>query len=329
MDLRTTYMGLKLKNPFVPSAGPYSEHLGTLRQMEDAGASAVVLHSLFEEQIGQEESQLLDHLQQGTESFAESLSYFPAISEYRLGPEEYLQHIRKAKAALGIPVIASLNGMTPGGWTSYAEKMEQAGADALECNIYFLATNPDESSDFVEQRYIQVVRSIKRQVKIPVAVKLSPHFSSIASMARKLDEQGVDGLALFNRFYQPDIDLEQLVVTPNLVLSSSWESRMAMRWIAVLYGRIRAGLAATGGVHSHEDAIKLIMSGADVVHLCSALLEHGPNHLAKMRESVEQWMGEHEYESVSQMKGSMSQRSCPNPAAFERANYMKVLNSFV
>jgi dihydroorotate dehydrogenase (fumarate) len=328
MDLSTTYMGITLKNPFVPSAGPYSENLGTLRQMEDAGASAVVLHSLFEEQIRQDEHQLLHDLEQGSESHPESLSFFPQMSEFRLGPEEYLEHIRKAKASLGIPVIASLNGMTPGGWTGYARKMEQAGADALECNIYFLATDPAETSGAVEQRYVQIARSVKEQVRIPVAVKLSPQFSSIASMARKLDEEGVDGLALFNRFYQPDIDLETLVVTPNLVLSSSWESRMVMRWIAVLFGRIQAGLAATGGAHTHEDAIKLIMSGADVVHLCSTLLLNGPKRLGEICRSMERWMEEHEYESVSQMKGSMSQRNCPNPAAFERANYMKVLHSF-
>lgn len=328
MDLSTTYMGLRLKSPFVPSAGPYSEKLSSLRAMEDAGASAVVLHSLFEEQIRHEEQELLHHTQQGTESFAESLTYFPAISEYRLGPEEYLQHIRKAKESLGIPVIASLNGMTPGGWTGYAKRMEEAGADALECNIYFLATDLGETSGMVEQRYVEVARAVKGEVKIPVAVKLSPYFSSVAAMARRLDQAGVDGLALFNRFYQPDIDLEALEVAPNLILSNSWEGRMVMRWIAVLHGRVGASLAATTGVHTHEDAVKLIMAGADVVHLCSTLLLHGPGRLTEIERATRTWMQEHDYDSVTQMKGSMSQRNCPDPAAFERANYMKTLNSY-
>jgi dihydroorotate dehydrogenase (fumarate) len=328
MDFTTSYMGLKLKNPFVPSASPLSEKLDSLKALEEAGASAVVLHSLFEEQIRHEQFELLHHTTQGTESFAEALSYFPEPGEYRLTPDEYLAHIGKAKKALSIPVIASLNGITPGGWTGYARKMESAGADALECNIYFLATDPVETGAIVESRYLEIVRAIKSQVKIPVAVKLSPQFSSIAAMAKALDEAGVDGLALFNRFYQPDFDLEELEVTPNLVLSTSFESRMVMRWIGILFGRVQASLAATSGVHTYEDAVKLIMSGADVVHLCSALLQNGPKRLTEIASGTRRWMEEHEYESVTQMKGSMSQRNIPDPAAFERANYMKTLNSY-
>jgi dihydroorotate dehydrogenase (fumarate) len=328
MNLNTTYMGLKLKSPLVPSASPLTETVDAAKKLEDAGAAAVVLHSLFEEQIRHEQLELQHATQAGTESFAEALTYFPEPSEYRLGPEEYLHHISKLKKHLSIPVIASLNGMTPGGWTDYARKAEQAGADALECNIYFLATNPKESGPEVEDRYLEIVRLVKEQVKIPVAVKLSPYFSSVSAMAGRLDEAGVDGLALFNRFYQPDFDLEELEVTPNLVLSTPFESRMVMRWIGVLFGRVKADLAGTSGVYTHEDAIKLIMSGASVVHLCSALLKHGPEHLSRIEKAMRDWMGEHEYESVTQMKGSMSQRSVPNPAAFERANYMKTLNSF-
>lgn len=329
MDLTTSYMGLKLKSPFVPSAGPLTEKLDTARKLEDAGAAAVVMHSIFEEQITHEQLELLHFTTQGTESSAEALSFFPEPSEYRLGPDEYLNLVRGLKKALSIPVIASVNGVTPGGWTSYAKKMEEAGADALECNIYFLATDPGETGQTIEERYLEIARSVKSQVKIPVAIKLSPHFSSIAAMAKKLDEAGIDGLALFNRFYQPDIDLKELEVTPNLILSTPFESRMVMRWIAVLHGRIKASLAATSGVHTHEDAIKLIMSGADVVHLCSALLKHGPSHLSHIEKAMRDWMEEHDYDSVSQMKGSMSQRNVPDPAAFERANYMKTLNSYV
>jgi dihydroorotate dehydrogenase (fumarate) len=328
MDLSTTYMGLKLKTPLVPSAGPLTETLDSARKLEDAGASAVILHSLFEEQIRHEQFELQHATEAGTESFAESLTYFPEVSEYRLGPEEYLEHISRLKKALSIPVIASLNGVTPGGWTGYARKMEQAGADALECNIYFLATSRKESGEAVENRYLEIVRLVKSQVKIPVAVKLSPQFSSIAAMAGRLDDAGVNGLALFNRFYQPDFDLEELEITPNLVLSTPFESRMVMRWIGVLYGQVKSDLAATSGVYTHEDAIKLIMSGASVVHLCSALLKHGPEHLGRLEKAMRDWMEEHEYDSVTQMKGSMSQRNVPDPAAFERANYMKTLNSF-
>lgn len=328
MDLSTTYMGLKLKSPFVPSAGPYGEKVENLKRMEEAGAAAVVLHSLFEEQIRQEEHDLVHGLEHGTESYAESLSYFPAQSEYRLGTEEYLRLIEGCRKVLSVPVIASLNGMTPGGWVNYAKKMESAGASALELNIYFLATDPAESGGQVEERYVEILKSVKSQVKIPVAVKLSQQFSSIAHMAHRLDQAGADGLALFNRFYAPDFDLEEMEVVPNLVLSESWESRFAVRWIGVLFGQVKAGLAATGGVHTHEDAVKLILSGADVVHLCSTLLLHGPMRLAEIEKGLREWMREHDYDSVAQMKGAMSMKNVPDPAAYARANYMKVLTSY-
>lgn len=328
MDLSTTYMGLALRSPLVPSAGPYAEKVESLKSLEDAGAGAVILHSLFEEQIRHEEQELVTRTEAGTESFAESLSYFPAQSEYRLGTEEYLRHIEKLRRALRIPVIASLNGNTPGGWTRYAKKMESAGANALELNVYFMATDPKETSAQIEDRYIEIVRSVKAQVNIPVAVKLSQQFTSVANVAQRLDDAGSDGLVLFNRFYQPDFDLDALEVTPNLVLSTSWESRFAMRWIGVLFGRVKASLAATGGVHTHEDAVKLIMSGADVVHLCSAILTHGPKRLAEIEKGMREWMQAHDYESIAQMKGAMSQRNVPDPASYARANYMKVLTSY-
>jgi dihydroorotate dehydrogenase (fumarate) len=328
MDLSTTYLGLKLRTPLVPSAGPYGEKLSALQALEDAGASAVILHSLFEEQIRQEELELVNRTEQGTESFAESLTYFPEPSEYRLGPEEYLQQIRKAKESLSIPVIASLNGVTPGGWTGYAKKMEQAGADAIELNVYYLATDPSETGAHVEGRTLEIAREVRAAVKIPVAMKLSPFYSSVAAVAKALDDAGVNGLALFNRFYQPDIDLDELEITPNLILSDSSESRMVMRWIGILYGHVKANLAATSGVHTPEDALKLIMSGADVTHVCSAILQHGPKKIGEIEKGMCDWMEEHEYESVQQMKGSMSQRNVPVPAAFARANYMKTLGSY-
>jgi len=328
MDLSTTYMGLKLKSPLVPSAGPYSEKLDNLKRMEDAGAAAVVLHSLFEEQILLEQEELVHHLEQGTHSHPESLTWFPDASEYRLSTEEYLRHLEACRKELGIPVIASLNGVSPGGWTKYAKKMQDAGAHALELNVYFLATDPGETGLQVEERYLDVVRHVKSEVKIPVAVKLSQQFSSIANFAQRLDQTGADALVLFNRFYQPDFDLELLEATPNLVLSESWESRMAVRWIGVLYGHVKASLGATGGVHTHEDVIKLILSGADVVHLCSTLLLHGPKRLAEVQAEMVEWMQAHEYASVAQMRGAMSLRNVPDPAAYSRANYMKVLTSY-
>jgi dihydroorotate dehydrogenase (fumarate) len=327
-DLSTSYLGLTLKNPLVVSPSPLCQDVGSIRQMEDAGASAVVLHSLFEEQLTIE-SQELDHfLPHGTESFAEALSYYPDLGGYKLGPDAYLEHIRKAKAAVKIPVIASLNGVSTGGWIRYAKKMEDAGADGLELNVYYIATDPDMSGAQVEQMYADLVRDVRTSIKIPVAVKLGPYFSAMASMARRLDQAGANGLVLFNRFYQPDFDLEKLAVTPNLVLSRSDELRLRLTWVGILYGRIKADMAITGGVHTPEDVIKSMMAGARVAMMTSALLRNGVAHIGTVLQGMQAWMQEHEYASVRQMQGSMSQKSVAEPAAFERANYMKVLSSY-
>jgi dihydroorotate dehydrogenase (fumarate) len=329
VDLTTTYMGLQLKNPVVPSASPLSASLDTIKRMEDAGAAAVILHSLFEEQIEFEAEAMAHFLEQGTDSFSEALSYFPAVHEYRREPDDYVEHIRQAKAAVDIPIIPSLNGISPGGWTRYASRFEEAGADAVELNVYFIPTNPNLMSYDVEDLYVKLLKDVKQHVNIPVAVKLSPYFSAMPHMADMLDAEGADALVLFNRFYQPDIDIEMLEVTPNLQLSSSVEMRLPMRWIAILYGRVDASLALTSGIHSPEDVIKAVMVGADVANVCSVLLQEGVDTISALLQGVTAWMDEHEYESIEQMKGSMSHRSVPEPAAFERANYMKVLNSYV
>ncbi len=328
-DLSTTYLGLALKNPLVVSASPLSEDLGTVRRMEDAGAAAVVLHSLFEEQLTLESQTLDRFLSQGTESFAESLSYFPDMAQYNLGPDGYLEHLQKVKAAVAVPVIGSLNGVSTGGWISYAKKIQEAGADALELNVYYLPTNPELSGTQVEQMYCDLVRDIKASLKIPVAVKLSPYFSAMANMAKRLDQVGANGLVLFNRFYQPDFDLEKLEVVPTLVLSESHELRLRLCWVAILFGKVQADLAITGGVHTAEDAVKAMMAGARVAMMTSALLKHGVQHLQTVREGILAWMEVHEYASIRQMQGSMSQRSVAEPAAFARANYMRVLRSYV
>ncbi len=328
MDLTTTYMGLSLKNPIVPSASPLSHTLEGMKRLEDAGASAIVMYSLFEEQIVHESKEFDHYMQYGTESFAESLSYFPEAEEYNLGPEEYIELIHKAKRALKIPIIGSLNGISAGGWTDYAKKIEEAGADALELNVYYIPADARHTSEEVEQRYIDILKAVKGTVTIPVAMKLSPFFSSMANMAARLEAAGANGLVLFNRFYQPDIDLDALEVKPNVILSTPQAMRLPLRWIAVLYGRVRTSFAATSGVHSAQDVIKLLMAGADVTMMCSALLKHGPGHIRQVLEDVNQWMLDHEYVSVSQMKGSMSQKSVANPEAFERANYMRTLQSY-
>jgi dihydroorotate dehydrogenase (fumarate) len=329
MDLSTSYMGLALKNPLVPSAGPLTATIDPIRELEDSGAAAVVLHSLFEEQLTHEAEELAHLTTQGTESFAESLTYFPEAGDYRLGPDEYLDHIRKAKLAVDIPVIASLNGVTVGGWIEYAKKMEQAGADGIELNVYYVATDPTLHAPDVENRYVQILKAVKSNVKIPVAMKLSPFFSATAAMAKRLDDAGADALVLFNRFYQPDIDLDSLEVRPDLVLSTPFEMRLPLRWIAILCGHVRASLAATTGIASGRDVLTVVMAGADVAQVCSVLLRKGTRELATMLKHMRTWMEEKEYESIRQMKGSMSQRACPDPAAFERANYMKTLNSYV
>ena len=328
IDLATTYLGLTLKNPLVVSAGPLCEEVANIRRMEDAGAAAVVLHSLFEEQIDMESHILDHHLTRGTESFAESLTYFPDMSDYNLGPDGYLEHLRKAKAAVDIPIIGSLNGVSTGGWIRYARLIEMAGADALELNVYYIPTDPRMTGAQVEQMYLDLVRDVKASVKIPVAVKIGHAFSAIANMAHRLDEAGADGLVLFNRFYQPDFNLEELEVVHSLTLSSPWELLLRLHWVALLYGHVRADMAVTGGVHSAQEVLKAMMAGARVAMTTSALLKNNIDHLAKVRADLLQWMEDHEYESIRQMQGSMSYRSVAEPAAFERANYMKVLGSY-
>jgi len=323
--LSTTYMGLKLRTPLVASASPLSQELDSIRRLEDSGASAIVLYSLFEEQLRQESAELDHRLSEHSESFAEALSYLPEPSEFKVGPEGYLNHIRKAKQAVSIPIIASLNGATVDGWTDYAKKIEQAGADAIECNLYAIPSDPNVTADQIEQGYLEVVRTVKSAVSIPVAVKLSPFFSNMANMAKRLDQTGVNALVMFNRFYQPDINLEELEIQPNVLLSTPQALRLPLTWIGILFGRIRASLAATSGVHGPEDVIKLLMVGADVTMLCSTLLRNGISHLRYIEEGLLEWMEQHEYESVQQMKGSMSQLRCPDPSAFERAQYMKAV----
>jgi dihydroorotate dehydrogenase (fumarate) len=328
MDLTTYYLGLKLRTPLVPSASPLSEDIDNIRRMEDAGAAAVVLYSLFEEQLRQDRLELHESMERGTGSFAESLTYFPEPKEYHLGPEEYLKHIAKAKLATRIPIIASLNGSSAGGWTQYAKLIQQAGADAIELNIYYIPTELDLSGAEVEQTYLDILHAVKSEVTIPVAVKLSPFFSNFANMARRFDVAGADGLVLFNRFYQPDIDLESLEVKPNILLSTPMAMRVPLRWIALLYGRIRPNLAATSGVHRAPDVVKMLMAGADVTMLCSVLIRHGVQQIAAIERDLVAWMEEHEYLSVKQLRGSLSQKNSANPSAFERAQYMRAISTF-
>jgi dihydroorotate dehydrogenase (fumarate) len=325
MDLSTKYLGMQLRTPLVASASPLSQEISGIRNLEDAGASAVVLYSLFEEQLHKEALELELHLNAGTESFAESITYFPHSSEFHTGPDEYLEHIRKAKSAVDIPIIASLNGATLGGWAKYARQVEQAGADAIECNLYFIPTNTEILGSEVETTYADILREVKTSVQIPIAAKLSPFFSNLANVAKRFDQIGTNGLVLFNRFYQPDIDLEELEIKPNVLLSSAQDLRLPLTWIGILFGHVRANLAATSGVHGPEDVIKLLMVGADVTMLCSALLRYGVGHLRQVEEGVVEWMEKHEYESVQQMQGSMSQLRCPDPGAFERAQYMRAV----
>ena len=329
MDLSTSYLGLHLKNPLVPSASPLTRTADSMKRLEDAGAAAVVMHSVFEEQIQHEAAELDHYLLSGTESFAEALSYLPEASEYFLGPEEYVSQLAKAKESLSIPVIASLNGVSTGGWIQYAKKFEEAGADAIELNVYYVAADPRMSGVDVEQRYIDVLKAVKSTVKIPVAIKLSPYFSSMSNMAKRLDEHGANGLVLFNRFYQPDINLEELEIEPSVVLSGSEATRLPLRWIAILYKKVNADLAATTGIHTGEDVIKMTMAGANVTMVCSSLLRNGAKRIGEIINGAQKWMIEREYESLDQMRGSMSHKSVANPAALERANYMKALNSYM
>ncbi|NWF83940.1 MAG: dihydroorotate dehydrogenase-like protein [Bryobacteraceae bacterium] len=328
MDLSTTYLGLKLRSPLMPSASPLTRELDDIRRAEDAGAGAIVLPSVFEEQLKRESEELDAMLEKGTESYAESLSYFPHLSEFRLGPDDYLEHIQQAKKAVQVPVIASLNGASVGGWTDYARQIEQAGADALELNIYYIPTDPELTGAEVEATYLEILKAVKAAVRIPVAVKLSPFFSNMANMAKRLDDAGADGLVLFNRFYQPDIDIDNLEVEHSLLLSTPQARRLPLRWIAILYGRIKASLAGTSGIHTAYDALKMLMAGADATMLCSVLLRKGMAQIAVIEQEMKQWMAEHEYESLAELKGSMSQKKCPDPAAFERAQYMRIISTW-
>ena len=328
IDLSTTYLGLKLRNPLVPSASPLSRDLETPRRLEEAGAAAIVLESLFEEEILHDQHELHWHTAQMTEVFAESLSWLPEHDRYEVYGEDYLERLYQLKKTLGIPVIASLNGATRGGWTRFAAMFQEAGADAIELNIYFLATDPGETGAEVEQRYLDILNAVRAAVTIPVAVKLSPFFSAFAHMARRLDQGGADGLVLFNRFYQPDIDLEDMSLGPNVLLSTPQAMRLPLRWIAILRDQVKASLAATSGIHTGQDVLKMLLVGADVTQMASALLLHGPQHLQSVLRYVESWMEEREYASVEQLKGSMSYANVPNPGDFERANYMRALKSF-
>jgi dihydroorotate dehydrogenase (fumarate) len=328
MDLTTTYLGLPLKNPLVASASPLSKKVDTVRRMEEAGIAAVVMHSLFEEQIIHESLELDHFLTQGTESFAEALTYLPDMGTYSLTPDRYLEHLSALKRAVKIPIIGSLNGVSKGGWTKYARKIQEAGADALELNLYYLATDPDLTSSDLEQAYIDLVAEVKNAIDIPLAVKLSPFSTSLPNLAKRLVVAGADGLVLFNRFYQPDFDLESLEIVHTLDLSTSSEMRLPLRWISILYGTLEADLALTSGVHTGIGVLKAMMAGAKIAMLASELLLHGVQRISSILTELENWMQEHEYQSIQQMQGSMSKTAVAEPAAFERANYMKVLNSW-
>ena len=329
VDLSTSYLGLPLRSPLIASASPLCEDISNIRRLEDAGAGAVVLHSLFEEQLTFDSYRLDRSLSQGTESLRESLSYFPDMTTYNLGPDGYLEHIIHAKAAVDIPIIGSLNGVSTGGWIRYAREIERAGADALELNLYYIPTDPEMSGADVERMYVDLVRDVTGSIGIPVAVKLGHAFSAMANLARRIDQAGARALVLFNRFYQPDFDLERLEVVPRLTLSSPYELLLRLHWVAILYGRVQADLAVTGGVHTAQDVLKAMMAGARVAMMTSALLKHGIELLRVVRANLIGWMEAHEYVSIRQMQGSMSYRSVAEPAEFERANYMKVLRSYV
>ena len=328
MNLTTNYLGMVLKNPIVASSSPLSHTVDSIRRLEDAGAAAVVMYSLFEEQIGFDSYYIDYHLTQGTDSYAESISYFPDMQSYNVGPDELLKLIRRARETVDIPIIGSLNGTSVGGWTDYATLIEEAGADALELNIYYVPANTAITGPEIETLYLDILSTVRQVVSIPVAVKLSPYFSSVANMASRLAEQGADGLVLFNRFYQPDFDLDNLEVAPRLVLSNSDDLRLPLRWVAIMYGRVKADLAITSGIHTAQDVIKGLMAGAQVTMMASELLKNGVRRIGQVLNEIVSWSNEHEYESVIQMIGAMSQKHCAEPAAFERANYMKILQSY-
>ena len=328
IDLSTHYLGLKLKNPLIASASPLSERVETVKQMEQAGIGAVVMYSLFEEQIIHESLELDHYLNYGTETFAEALTYLPDTGRYSLGPEKYVDHVKRLKDAVSIPVIGSLNGVSSGGWVQYAKRIEEAGADALELNIYYLPFDPSITSAGLEENYIQLVKDVRREIKIPLAVKVSPFLTGVANVLKQFAEAGADGLVLFNRFYQPDIDLEKMEITPSLVLSTSTELRMPLRWMALLYGQIKTDFAITSGVHTSEDVIKSMMAGASAAMMASELLKNGIKRIPEILSGMQMWMETNEYESVTQMKGSMSAQAVRQPGSLRRSNYIKVLNSF-
>ena len=328
MDLSTTYLGLKLPHPIMPGASPMVDKIDLVKRMEDAGASAIVMHSLFEEQLMREELATYHHVDVHAESFAEAMTFLPRPDEFNLGPDQYLEQLVRIKQSVDLPVIASLNGFTSGGWIRYAKLMQDAGANALELNVYYLATNPDETGEEVEQRTIDILKAVKQAVSIPVSIKLSPFFSSMANMAKRLDEAGADGLVLFNRFYQPDIDVESLEVEPILRLSDSSELNLRLRWLAVVSWHVRASLAVSGGVHNHLDAVKAVMTGAHAVQVVSGILQQGPDVIRRIREGLTQWLEEHEYDSLEQMRGSMNLLRCPDASMFERANYIRILQGY-
>lgn len=327
MNLSTRYLGLDLRTPLVAAASPLSEHVDKIKQLEDAGASAVVLYSLFEEQLRMEQQELEELRFSSSDGHAEALNYFPEPAFFHSGPAGYLKHIAKAKEAVNIPVIASLNGCTRGGWTDYAKEIQQAGADALELNIYAVPTDPNITSTALEEEYLGILQAVKSVVSIPVSVKLSPFFTNFANMAHRLDKAGADGLVLFNRFYQPDIDLENMECDPRVLLSTPMAMRLPLRWTAILKGRVQANLAGSGGIHRASDVVKMIVAGADVTMLCSVLLRRGISHLKTIEAELIQWLQEHECKAISTIKGSMSQQSCPDPSAFERAQYMRAVSA--
>lgn len=329
MNLQTTYLGMKLRSPLVASASPLMQDLDNIKKLEDVGVAAVVLHSLYEEEIRLERHALMHHLEHGTESYAESLSYFPEPQVFYAKTDAYLEHIRKAREVVGIPVIASLNGSSLGGWIGFAQQMQEAGASAIELNTYNVPTDLNQSGAEVERLVMNIVEAVRDAVNIPIAVKLSPYFSNMANMAKRLDAIGANGLVLFNRFYQPDINLETLEHEPNILLSTPYDMRLPLRWIGILYKQIEADLAATSGIHSAEDVIKMLMVGANVTMMTSAVLKYGPNIFQIVEDGVAEWLRENDYESVEQMRGSMSQIHSSDASAFERAQYMRGLKTYI
>jgi dihydroorotate dehydrogenase (fumarate) len=329
MDLATNYLGLHLRSPIVPSASPLTENLDNVKRLEDAGAAAIVFHSLFEEQFHPGRHRFFSRLDQGTESFAEPLTNFPHPENFSVDPDHYLEQLRRANTSIGVPIIASLNGHTEGGWIDFAKQIQQTGVAGLELNIYAVPSDPNENSIEIETKYLRIVAAVKAAVQIPIAVKLSPFYTSFANVARKFVQQGgANALVLFNRFYQPDLDPERLEIVPDIVLSNPTATRLPLRWVAMLYGKIRADLAATSGVHDATDIVKLLMAGANVTMVCSALLRHGISYLTTLERELAAWLESHKYDSVSQLQGCMSQLHCPDPSAFERAQYVRAVSPF-